>query len=113
MSADLRSIVELAPLIQSGGLSPVELTEACLQRIDARPELNAFITVMRDRALADARRAEAEIVDGRYRGALHGIPISVKDLVDIAGTPTTSGSAVPPRRPVVDAPIVTPGLLAP
>jgi aspartyl-tRNA(Asn)/glutamyl-tRNA(Gln) amidotransferase subunit A len=107
MSPDLRSIVELAPLIHSGGLSPVELTEACLQRIDARPELNAFITVMRDRALADARRAEEEIVGGRYRGALHGIPISVKDLVDIAGTPTTSGSAVPPRHPEADAPIVT------
>ena len=107
MSADLRSIVELAPLLQSGGLSPVELTEACLQRIDARPELNAFITVMRERALADARRAEEEIVAGRYRGALHGIPISVKDLVDVAGTPTTAGSAVPPRHPEADAPIVT------
>jgi aspartyl-tRNA(Asn)/glutamyl-tRNA(Gln) amidotransferase subunit A len=107
MSADLRSIVELAPLLQSGGLSPVELTEACLQRIDARPELNAFITVMRERALADARRAEEEIVGGKYRGALHGIPISVKDLVDVAGTPTTAGSAVPPRHPAADAPIVT------
>jgi aspartyl-tRNA(Asn)/glutamyl-tRNA(Gln) amidotransferase subunit A len=107
MSVDLRSIVELAPLMQSGGLSPVELAEACLQRIEARPELNAFITVMRDRALAEARRAEEEIVGGRYRGALHGIPISVKDLVDIADTPTTSGSAVPPRHPQTDAPIVT------
>ena len=107
MSADLRSIVELAPLLQSGGLSPVELTEACLRRIDARPELNAFITVMRERALADARRAEEEIVGGRYRSALHGIPISVKDLVDVAGTPTTAGSAVPPRHPEADAPIVT------
>ncbi len=107
MSVDLRSIVELAPLIRSGAVSPVQLTEACLQRIDARPELNAFITVTRERALAEARWAEEEIAAGQYRGPLHGIPISVKDLVDIAGTPTTSGSAVPPRQPDVDAPIVT------
>jgi aspartyl-tRNA(Asn)/glutamyl-tRNA(Gln) amidotransferase subunit A len=107
MTADLRSIVELVPLLHSGAVSPVELTTACLQRIDARPELNAFITVMRESALADARRAEEEIGAGKYRGPLHGVPISVKDLVDVAGTPTTAGSAVPPRRPDVDAPIVT------
>ena len=105
--ADLRSIAELVPLLHSGAVSPVELTQRCLERIDARPELNAFITVMRERALADARRAEEEIASGRYRGPLHGIPVSVKDLVDIAGTPTTSGSAVPARRPAADAPIVT------
>ena len=107
MTTDLRSIVELVPLLQSGAVSPVELTETCLERIDARPELNAFITVMRERARADARRAEEEIASGTYRGPLHGIPISVKDLVDIAGTPTTSGSAVPARHPAADAPIVT------
>jgi len=107
MTADLRSIVELAPLLHSGAVSPVELAAGCLQRIDARPELNAFITVMRESALADARRAEEEIGAGKYRGPLHGVPISVKDLVDVAGTPTTAGSAVPPRRPEVDAPIVT------
>lgn len=107
MTADLRSIVELVPLLHSGAVSPVELTTGCLQRIDARPELNAFITVMRESALADARRAEGEIGAGKYRGPLHGVPISVKDLVDVAGIPTTAGSAVPPRRPEVDAPIVT------
>jgi len=107
MTADLRSIVELAPLLHSGAVSPVELAAGCLQRIDAKPELNAFITVMRESALADARRAEEEIGAGKYRGPLHGVPISVKDLVDVAGTPTTAGSAVPPRRPEVDAPIVT------
>jgi len=107
MTADLRAIVELSPLVHSGAVSPVELTEACLERIAARPELNAFITVLRERALADARAAEQEIAGGRYRGPLHGIPVSVKDLVDIAGTPTTSGSAVTPRLPETDAPIVT------
>ncbi len=106
MSADLRGIVELAPLVRSGAVSPVELTEGCLQRIEARPELNAFIAVLRDRALAEARWAAEEIGAGQYRGPLHGIPISVKDLVDVAGVPTTSGSAVPPRHPETDAPVV-------
>jgi aspartyl-tRNA(Asn)/glutamyl-tRNA(Gln) amidotransferase subunit A len=107
VTADLRSIAELAPLVRSRAVSSLELTEGCLERIAARPELNAFITVMRDRALADARRADEEISRGTHRGPLHGVPVSVKDLVDIAGTPTTSGSAVPPRHPTVDAPIVT------
>ena len=106
MTADLRSIIEVAPLIHSGALSPVELTEGCLQRIAARPELNAFVTVTRERALAEARWAEEEIAAGKYRGPLHGIPISVKDLVDVVGTPTTAGSAIPPRHPDADAPIV-------
>jgi aspartyl-tRNA(Asn)/glutamyl-tRNA(Gln) amidotransferase subunit A len=87
-------------------VSPVDLVHGCLARIDARPELNAFITVMRESALAEARVAEREIAAGRYRGPLHGIPVSVKDLIDVAGTPTTAGSAVPPRYPLVDAPIV-------
>jgi aspartyl-tRNA(Asn)/glutamyl-tRNA(Gln) amidotransferase subunit A len=106
MTADLRSIIEVAPLIHSGALSPVELTEGCLQRIHARPELNAFVTVTSERALAEARWAQEEIAAGKYRGPLHGIPISVKDLVDVAGTPTTAGSAIPPRHPDADAPIV-------
>jgi aspartyl-tRNA(Asn)/glutamyl-tRNA(Gln) amidotransferase subunit A len=107
MTADLRSIVELAPLLRSRAVSPVELAEGCLQRIEARPELNAFITVLRERALAEAQWAEEEIAAGGYRGPLHGIPISVKDLVDVAGTPTTAGSAVPARHADADAPIVT------
>src|SRR5919197_4069715 len=107
MTADLRSIVELAPRLHSRAVSPVELMEECLQRIEARPELNAFITVLRERALAEAQWAEEEIAAGGYRGPLHGIPISVKDLVDVAGTPTTAGSAVAPRLPASDAPIVT------
>ena len=69
--------------------------------------MRAFITVLAEQALATARQAEQEIAKGSYRGALHGIPVSVKDLVDIAGVPTTSGSAVPPRVPRHDAPVVT------
>ena len=102
--ADLR---QAASSIERRELSPVELTRACLDRIDAgNTDLRAFITVMREQALADAARAEEEIGKGHYRGALHGIPVSVKDLIDIAGTPTTSGSNVPARHPRHDAPVV-------
>lgn len=102
--SDLR---QAATSIERRELSPVELTRACLDRIDAaNTDLRAFITVMREQALADAAKAEEEIGKGHYRGALHGIPVSVKDLVDIAGTPTTSGSNVPARHPRHDAPVV-------
>jgi aspartyl-tRNA(Asn)/glutamyl-tRNA(Gln) amidotransferase subunit A len=84
----------------------VALVEACLSRIEARRDLNAFITVLAETALEDARRCEREIAAGAWRGPLHGIPVSVKDLVDVAGTPTTSGSRVPPLRPAADAPLV-------
>jgi aspartyl-tRNA(Asn)/glutamyl-tRNA(Gln) amidotransferase subunit A len=107
MSAPFQSIRDAAARLRSSAISPVDLARECLDRIDRRRDLNAFITVMRDQALADAATAEREIRAGRDRGPLHGIPISVKDLVDIAGTPTTAGSAVPARHPDVDAPIVT------
>lgn len=103
---DLRSIGEIAPLVRAGNLSPVTLVERCLERIEARRQLHAFITVTGESALADARLAEHEIAAGNYRGRLHGIPVSVKDLIDVAGTPTTSGSAVPPLRPKHDAEVV-------
>ena len=105
-AADLRSIREIAPLVRRRELSPVSLVEGCLARIDAKRTLNAFITVMAASALDEARAAEHEIASGRYRGRLHGIPISVKDLIDVAGTPTTAGSAVPPLQPTRDAEIV-------
>jgi aspartyl-tRNA(Asn)/glutamyl-tRNA(Gln) amidotransferase subunit A len=102
------SLREAAALVEQKAISPVELTRACLDRIaSGNATLRAFITVMADDALADAARAEKEIAKNRYRGPLHGVPVSVKDLVDIAGTPTTSGSAVPPRRPQHDAPVVS------
>lgn len=104
--ADTRSISEIAELLRTRSVSSVDLVGACLERIEARCDLNAFIAVRTDAALAEARRADAEILAGAYRGPLHGVPISVKDLVDVAGTDTTSGSAVPPRRGVADAPVV-------
>ncbi|MGH9410744.1 MAG: amidase [Vicinamibacterales bacterium] len=101
------SLSETAALIARRDVSPVEVTRACLERIAAENDaLRAFITVCPEAALAEAARAEQEIGRGRYRGALHGIPVSVKDLVDVAGVPTTSASNLPPRRPAHDAPVV-------
>jgi aspartyl-tRNA(Asn)/glutamyl-tRNA(Gln) amidotransferase subunit A len=107
MNADLRRIVDVAPLVQSGAVSPVALVHACLAQIDARPETNAFITRLDALALADALACEREIRAGRYRGPLHGIPVSVKDLIDVAGVQTTSGSAQPAVEPTVDAPVIS------
>jgi aspartyl-tRNA(Asn)/glutamyl-tRNA(Gln) amidotransferase subunit A len=106
VAVDTRSVTEIAPAIASGALSPVDLVETCLARIQTRRSLNAFITVRDREALAEAREAEADIKAGRYRGPLHGIPISIKDLVDVTGTSTTSGSALPARDPAVDATLV-------
>ena len=107
MTAIPTDLCHAATLLRSRELSSVDLTKRCLERISARNDATrAFITVMADDALADAARADAEIAKGHYRGALHGIPVSIKDLVDVAGTPTTSGSAVTPRRPLHDAPVV-------
>jgi aspartyl-tRNA(Asn)/glutamyl-tRNA(Gln) amidotransferase subunit A len=103
---DLRSISQVAASIRTRALSPVDLVEACLSRIEARKDTNAFITVLRERALDEARHAAKEIQAGRYLGPLHGVPVSIKDLVDVAGTPTTSGSRVPPKLATEDAPVV-------
>jgi len=102
------SLSDASDLLQARKLSPVELTNACLARIERlNPGLNAFITVTAEQALADARAAESEIMRGRRRGPLHGIPIALKDLFDTAGTRTTAGSAVfADRVPPEDAEVV-------
>ncbi|HEX3821329.1 MAG TPA: amidase, partial [Candidatus Sulfotelmatobacter sp.] len=102
------TISDLAPRLRGREISPVEVTEDCLQRIEKlNPSLNAFITVMADSALAEARAAEAEILRGEWRGPLHGIPIALKDLIDVAGTRTTSASALHKNRiPAQDAEVV-------
>jgi aspartyl-tRNA(Asn)/glutamyl-tRNA(Gln) amidotransferase subunit A len=82
-------------LIRSGKLSPVELTQSCLERIRRfDPTISSFILVTQDIALAQAREAEAEIAKGRYRGPLHGIPYALKDIIETAGIPTTAHSRV-------------------
>ena len=89
------TIADAAPRIARGELRAEKLTEECLAKIEAlNPTLNAFITVLAYQALAEARKADQEIAAGRYLGPLHGIPISLKDLVDLAGTPTTAASLV-------------------
>jgi aspartyl-tRNA(Asn)/glutamyl-tRNA(Gln) amidotransferase subunit A len=103
---DLRSIVDVAPLIRSGALHPIDLVRSCLDQIDARPRVNAFTTVLQDSALEEAKRAAAEIRAGRWRGPLHGIPVAVKDLFDVAGTRTTAGSAIPSTEAASDAPVI-------
>ncbi len=89
------TIEDAAPRIARGELRSERLTEECLDRIQAlNPTLNAFITVTADEALAQARAADKAVAGGRHLGPLHGIPVSLKDLVDLAGTPTTAGSRV-------------------
>jgi aspartyl-tRNA(Asn)/glutamyl-tRNA(Gln) amidotransferase subunit A len=89
------SIAELAPRLRERQLSPVELTEAYLQRIERLDgQLNSFIRVLPDEARAAARAAETEIGRGEWRGPLHGVPLGIKDLFDVAGIPNTLGSKV-------------------
>ncbi|MCW2802123.1 MAG: Amidase [Propionibacteriaceae bacterium] len=95
MDAYALSITQASELIAAGELSPVELTESVLARIEyAEPHLNAFVEVTADLAMIAAKAAEVEIAEGGYRGPLHGIPLGVKDLYETAGIRTTSSSKV-------------------
>jgi aspartyl-tRNA(Asn)/glutamyl-tRNA(Gln) amidotransferase subunit A len=99
------TIHEAGPLLRQGQISPVELTRAFLERIEQLDgKLQAYITVLHDRAMASARAAEAEMLRGDYRGPLHGIPIALKDLYDTKGIRTTASSRVMVDRvPTEDA----------
>jgi aspartyl-tRNA(Asn)/glutamyl-tRNA(Gln) amidotransferase subunit A len=89
------TLEDAAALVRERRVSATELTEACLARIEAvDPRLNAFVTVNRDLARAQARAADDEIAAGRYRGALHGMPVAVKDLFATKGIRTTAGSRI-------------------
>jgi aspartyl-tRNA(Asn)/glutamyl-tRNA(Gln) amidotransferase subunit A len=97
LSTDLHwlPVAEAAHAIAHRLLSPVDLTEALLKRIEALdPRLNAFIRVDGEAALAAARAAEGEIASGHRRGPLHGVPVGIKDIIDVAGLPTTCHSRV-------------------
>src|SRR5947199_9164774 len=89
------SLTEASARIRSRAVTPTQLVEACLARVDTyNPKLNAFITVTRERALAQAHELEVEQRTGRLRSQLHGIPIALKDNIDTAGIRTTAASAV-------------------
>jgi aspartyl-tRNA(Asn)/glutamyl-tRNA(Gln) amidotransferase subunit A len=105
---DFNAISDLAPRLRRREISPVEVTQGCLARIEKlNPPLNAFITLIAESALAEASRAEAEILRGDWRGALHGVPVALKDLIDTAGVRTTAASALyEDRVPDHDAEVV-------
>jgi len=101
------TLTEAVAKIRSQTVTSTQLTEACLARISVyNPKLNAFITVLKDKALAQARDMDAETKAGKFRGPLHGIPIALKDNIDTAGIRTTAASAVfDDRVPDADAPV--------
>ncbi|HTD90137.1 MAG TPA: amidase, partial [Burkholderiales bacterium] len=89
------SIAETAELIRTKKLSPLELTDTLLARIgEYQPQLSAFITITGDRARAQAKAAEQQIAQEKYRGPLHGIPFALKDIYNTAGILTSGGSKV-------------------
>ncbi|MFL5638573.1 MAG: amidase [Gemmatimonadaceae bacterium] len=88
---EVTDIASIYRRVQTQEVSPVEVVGACLERIEQlNPKLNAFITVLADRAIEQARAAEGEIKAGKWRGPLHGIPVAIKDFYDTAGVRTTA-----------------------
>jgi aspartyl-tRNA(Asn)/glutamyl-tRNA(Gln) amidotransferase subunit A len=108
MAADDQQITALGRAIAARAVTAEAITTRCLDRIAERnAAVNAFITVLADDALAQARQADREIAAGRCRGPLHGIPISLKDLIDLRDTPTTAASRVREGHLAgTDAPVV-------
>jgi aspartyl-tRNA(Asn)/glutamyl-tRNA(Gln) amidotransferase subunit A len=111
LSTDIATLTaaELAPMIRAKVVSPVELMQAVLERIERlEPEINAFAYLDGDRAMAGAREAEAALMRDGPIGPLHGLPVTIKDLAAVAGMPTRSGSrtsgaeAVPADSPFVE-----------
>jgi aspartyl-tRNA(Asn)/glutamyl-tRNA(Gln) amidotransferase subunit A len=103
------SLAEASARLRAGSVTSTQLVEASLARIKTyNPKINAFITVLREQALRQAKEAEADLRAGRSRGPLHGIPIALKDNIDTAGIRTTAASAVfDDRIPKEDAEVVT------
>jgi aspartyl-tRNA(Asn)/glutamyl-tRNA(Gln) amidotransferase subunit A len=95
MPGEPRTIAQLADALRSHRTTSSAVTEHCLAAIAERnPSLNAFIAVFEDSAREQAARADRDIAAGRYRGPLHGVPISLKDLIDVEGVPTSAASRV-------------------
>jgi aspartyl-tRNA(Asn)/glutamyl-tRNA(Gln) amidotransferase subunit A len=108
MGAEPQTIAQLVRALRSGDTTSEAVTDRCLARIaEQNSTLNAFIAVFAEEARAAARAADREIAAGRDRGPLHGVPISLKDLIDLRGTTTTAASNVRKGHvAVVDAPVV-------
>ena len=102
-------IAELAGKLERLEISPVDVVENCISKIDQiNPKLNAFLTITTDSVRRAAKIAEDEIRAGKYRGPLHGIPIGIKDIIDTANVRTTYGSAIFRNNvPAKDATIVS------
>jgi Asp-tRNA(Asn)/Glu-tRNA(Gln) amidotransferase A subunit family amidase len=102
------TIREAGRLMQAGELTAERLLESCLERIHAREEvIRAWVEVYEREALAEARRCDRELQAGNRRGPLHGIPVGVKDIIDVKGQWTRCGTPVYPARiPAEDAPVV-------
>jgi aspartyl-tRNA(Asn)/glutamyl-tRNA(Gln) amidotransferase subunit A len=103
------TIEEFGRAFRARTITSEEATQACLASIHAgNPDLHAFTLVLSDEALQQARNADRELSEGHDRGPLHGVPISIKDLIDVRGTPTTAASAVRVSAPPApdDAPVV-------
>lgn len=91
----LKPLTEVAEMIKRKEISPTALTQAMLDRIDAlNPKLLAYKVILAEQAMAQAKVVEQEIADGNYKGTLHGIPVAIKDIVDMKGLPTACGSTI-------------------
>src|SRR6185436_19299371 len=89
------SLTDLSWLIAAKKISSVEAASAALARLDQlEPQLNAFITVPREQAIARAKTADEEIASGDYRGPLHGVPVTIKDMFETVGVRTTGASKI-------------------
>ena len=109
MELEFISIAEASKLIANKKISPVELTDTLLNRVATLdPQVNSFITLTADIAKKAAKDAENEIVKGRYKGHLHGIPFGLKDIYNTKGILTSGGSAICENNvPVTDATTTT------
>ena len=89
------SVAELARQIREKKITPVEVAQSLLERMDSlEPQLDAWVRVDRETVLADAKQRQVELESGAATGPLHGVPIGIKDIYNIAGTPTAAGSKV-------------------
>src|SRR5690625_1121277 len=89
------SISDLSSMIKSHQISPVEITKAYLNRIEkVDSKVNSYIKVLKEEAFEFAEKAEESIIRGHYKGRLHGIPLAIKDNIDLMNVPTTSGSII-------------------